>query len=115
MFDRGRMKQKADLLQGTLDLLVLKTLQPGPAHGWDIAQRIRQVSRDVLRVNQGSLYPALHRLEAQGSISSEWGASDNNRRAKFYKLTAAGRRQLAAETETWERFSEAIGLILQNT
>ena len=109
------MKQKTDLLQGTLDLLVLKTLQPGPAHGWDIAQRIRQVSRDVLRVNQGSLYPALHRLEAQGSISSEWGASDNNRRAKFYKLTAAGRRQLAAETETWERFSEAIGLILQNT
>ena len=109
------MKQKTDLLQGTLDLLVLKTLQPGPAHGWDIAQRIRQVSRDVLRVNQGSLYPALHRLEAQGSISSEWGASDNNRRAKFYRLTAAGRRQLAAETETWERFSEAIGLILQNT
>jgi PadR family transcriptional regulator PadR len=109
------MKQKADLLQGTLDLLILKTLQLGPTHGWDIAQRIRQVSRDVLRVNQGSLYPALHRLEAQGSIASEWGASDNNRRAKFYKLTAAGRRQLAAETETWERFSEAIGLILQNT
>jgi PadR family transcriptional regulator, regulatory protein PadR len=108
-------KQKTDLLQGTLDLLVLKTLQPGPAHGWDIAQRIQQVSRDVLRVNQGSLYPALHRLEAQGSIASEWGASDNNRRAKFYKLTAAGRRQLAAETETWARFAEAVGLILQNT
>ena len=109
------MKQQTDLLQGTLDLLVLKTLKPGPAHGWDIAQRIRQVSKDVLRVNQGSLYPALHRLEAQGSISSEWGASDNNRRAKFYKLTAAGRKQLAAETETWERFAEAVGLILQNT
>ena len=109
------MKQKTDLLQGTLDLLVLKTLQPGPAHGWDIAQRIRQVSRDVLSVNQGSLYPALHRLEAQGSISSEWGPSENNRRAKFYKLTAAGRRQLAAETETWGRFAEAVGLILQNT
>jgi PadR family transcriptional regulator, regulatory protein PadR len=109
------MKQKTDLLQGTLDLLVLKTLQPGPAHGWDIAQRIRQVSKDVLRVNQGSLYPALHRLEAQGSISSEWGASDNNRRAKFYRLSVAGRRQLSAETETWERFAEAVGLILQNT
>ena len=109
------MKQKTDLLQGTLDLLVLKTLQPGPAHGWDIAQRIRQVSRDVLRVNQGSLYPALHRLEAQGSIASEWGASDNNRRAKFYRLTNVGRAQLAAETKNWERFSEAVGLILQNT
>ena len=109
------MKQKTDLLQGTLDLLVLKTLQPGAAHGWDIAQRIRQLSKEVLSVNQGSLYPALHRLEAQGSISSEWGASDNNRRAKFYKLTAAGRRQLAAETETWERFAAAVGLILQNT
>jgi len=109
------MKQKTDLLQGTLDLLVLKTLQAGPAHGWDIAQRIRQVSREVLRVNQGSLYPALHRLEAHGSIASEWGASDNNRRAKFYKLTAAGRKRLAAETETWKCFAEAVGLILQNT
>ena len=108
------MKQKTDLLQGTLDLIILKILQAGPTHGWDIAQRIRQVSRDALRVNQGSLYPALHKLEAQGSIASEWGASDNNRRAKFYRLTAAGRRQLATETETWERFSEAIGLILQD-
>ena len=97
------MKQKADLLQGTLDLLILKTLQPGPTHGWDIAQRIRQVSRDVLRVNQGSLYPALHRLEAQGSISSEWGASDNNRRAKYYRLTRAGRRQLAKQAREWEQ------------
>lgn len=109
------MDKKTDLLQATLDLLILKTLQTGPAHGWDIAQRIHHVSREVLQVNQGSLYPALHRLEAQGRIASEWGASDNNRRAKFYKLTAAGRRQLAAETESWARFSEAVGLILQNT
>ena len=109
------MRQKTDLLQGTLDLLILKTLQPGPTHGWDIAQRIRQVSRDVLQVNQGSLYPALHRLEAQGWIASEWGTSDNNRRAKFYKLTMTGLRHLASETESWERFSRAIRLILQNT
>ena len=108
------MKQKSDLLQGTLDLLILKTLQPGPTHGWDIAQRIRQVSREALQVNQGSLYPALHRLEAQGWIDSQWGISDNNRRAKFYKLTAVGRRQLVAEEQTWERFSNAIALILQN-
>jgi PadR family transcriptional regulator len=108
------MKQKSDLLQGTLDLLILKTLQPGATHGWDIAQRIRQVSREVLQVNQGSLYPALHRLEAQGWIASQWGVSDNNRRAKFYKLTPVGRRQLAAEAESWERFSHAISLILQN-
>ena len=109
------MDKKTDLLQGTLDLLILKTLQTGPTHGWDIAQRIRQVSGEILSVNQGSLYPALHRLEAQGWVASEWGASDNNRQAKFYKLTAAGRRQLAAETEAWERFSHAVGLILQNT
>ena len=109
------VRQKADLLQGTLDLLILKTLEPGPTHGWDIAQRIRQVSRDALRVNQGSLYPALHRLEGQGRVAAEWGASDNNRRAKFYRLTASGRRQLAAERESWERFSQAVGLILQNT
>ena len=108
------MDKKTDLLQGTLDLLILKTLQAGPTHGWDIAQRIRQLSRSVLSVNQGSLYPALHRLEAQGRIASEWGASDNNRRAKFYKLTAAGRRQLTADTESWERFSRAVSLILEN-
>jgi transcriptional regulator len=105
--------RQMDLLQGTLDLLVLKTLQAGPTHGWDIAQRIQQVSRDVLKVGQGSLYPSLHRLEAQGWISSEWGASDNNRRAKFYKLTAAGRKQLAAETESWQRFTGAVELILK--
>lgn len=109
------MSQKTDLLQGTLDLLVLKILALGPTHGWDITQRIQQVSEDVLRVNQGSLYPALHRLEAQGWITSEWGASENNRRARYYKLTAAGRKQLKAETETWERFARAIGLILQTS
>jgi PadR family transcriptional regulator PadR len=107
-------KKKIDLLQGTLDLLVLKTLQSGPTHGWDIAQRIQQVSRDVLKVNQGSLYPALHRLEAQGLVASEWGDSENNRRAKFYKLTPAGRKQLATETDSWERFAGAVSLILQN-
>ena len=106
-------KTKTDLLQGTLDLLVLKTLQAGPTHGWDIAQRIQQVSQDVLRIGQGSLYPALYRLEAQGWISSEWDTSENNRRAKFYKLTAAGRKQLAAETKAWERFSGAVALILE--
>ena len=106
-------KIQTELLQGTLDLLVLKTLQTGPAHGWDIAHRIQQVSQDVLRVGQGSLYPALHRLEAQGWISAAWGASENNRRAKFYRLTASGRRQLANETELWERFSGAVALILK--
>jgi len=108
-------KKKIDLLQGTLDLLVLKTLQSGPTHGWDIAQRIQQLSRDVLKVNQGSLYPALHRLEAQGLVASEWGDSENNRRAKFYKLTPSGRKQLATETDSWERFAGAISLILQNS
>ncbi|HYP27829.1 MAG TPA: PadR family transcriptional regulator [Blastocatellia bacterium] len=106
-------KAKNDMLQGTLDLLVLRTLQSGPTHGWDISQRIQQVSKDVLRIGQGSLYPALYRLEAQGWISSEWDTSENNRRAKYYKLTAAGRRQLAAETEAWERFSQAVSLILE--
>jgi transcriptional regulator len=104
---------KADLLQGTLDLLILKTLALQPAHGWGISQRIQQVSRDVLQVNQGSLYPALQRLEQQGWIDSEWGLSENNRRARFYRLTEAGQRQLAAETENWERLSAAVGRILQ--
>jgi transcriptional regulator len=108
-------KQKADLLQGTLDLLALKTLQSGPTHGWEIAQRIQMLSEDVLQVNQGSLYPALHRLEDRGLITSEWGASDNNRRAKYYKLTAAGRRQLQTETEAWQRFSWAITRVLQSS
>ena len=106
---------QTDLLQGTLDLLVLKTLQTDATHGWDIAQRIQQVSGEVLRVGQGSLYPALHRLEERGWIRSEWGASDNNRRARFYKLTAAGRKQLTAQTESWERFTGAVNLILKTT
>jgi transcriptional regulator len=104
--------ERSELLQGTLDLVVLRTLALGPMHGYGIAQRIQQLSRDVLRVNQGSLYPALLRLEQQGWIASEWGTSDNNRRARFYSLTRAGRRQLAAETERWARFSEAIGRLL---
>lgn len=108
-------QSKTDLLQGTLDLLILKTLALGSTHGWDISQRIQQMSEDVLKVNQGSLYPALHRLEARGLIRAEWGASENNRRAKFYRLTPMGRRHLAAETETWERFSGAVLRILEAT
>jgi PadR family transcriptional regulator PadR len=104
--------KKIDLLQGTLDLLVLKILQSGPTHGWDIGQRIQQVSRDVLIVNQGSLYPSLHRLEQKGWIDAEWSASENNRRAKFYRLTPAGRKELSAQTKSWERFTGAISLIL---
>ena len=105
-------KSKAELLAGTLDLIVLKMLQGGPANGWDITQRIQVLSEDVLRINYGSLYPALHRLEARGWITSEWGASDNNRRAKFYELTAAGRKQLEAERAIWDRFSGALEAIL---
>ena len=104
---------KADLLQGTLDLLILKTLALQPNHGWGISQRIQQISRDVLQVNQGSLYPALQRLEQQGWIDSDWGISENNRRARFYRLTEQGRRQLAAETENWERLSTAVARILR--
>ncbi|MEA2561495.1 MAG: PadR family transcriptional regulator, regulatory protein PadR [Acidobacteriota bacterium] len=106
-------KAKSDLLQGTLDMLILKTLALEPAHGWGIAQRIQQVSREVLQVNQGSLYPALYRLEHQGWIAAEWGTSENNRKAKFYSLTQEGRRQLDAETENWERVSAAIDRILE--
>ena len=102
-----------DLLQGTLDVLILRTLAGEPMHGWGIAQRIQQVSEDVLRVNQGSLYPALHRLEDEGWIAAEWGASENNRKAKFYRLTRAGQRQLEAETENWRRLAGAVGRILQ--
>jgi PadR family transcriptional regulator PadR len=104
---------KSDLLQGTLDVLILKTLSPAPMHGWGISQRIQQVSEDVLQVNQGSLYPALYRLENQGWIRAEWGISENNRKAKFYELTRAGRRQLTQETESWERFSAAVARVLQ--
>ena len=106
------MAQKSDLLQGTLDLLILKTLAAGPMHGWGISLDIQQVSRDVLQVNQGSLYPALHRLEQQGLIESEWGSSDNNRQAKFYQLTRAGRKQLADEEKNWARLSEAVRRVL---
>ncbi|MFI5178783.1 MAG: PadR family transcriptional regulator [Vicinamibacterales bacterium] len=106
---------KNDLLQGTLDLLILKTLALGAQHGWGISQRIQQISGDVLQVNQGSLYPALHRLEEQGWVAAEWGVSDNNRQAKFYRLTRAGERQLARETESWEQVSAAVTRILQST
>ena len=107
-------KQKAELLQGTLELLALRLLSSGRLNGWDIMQRIQIVSGEVLSVTPGALYPALHRLEERGLISAEWGASENNRRAKFYKLTAAGRKQLEAERETWERFSGAVEAILRN-
>jgi transcriptional regulator len=102
-----------DLLQGTLDLLVLRTLRTGPQHGWGIAQRIQQISEDVLRVNQGSLYPALHRLEHEGWIEAEWGSSDNNRRAKFYRLTRAGEKRLGEETASWQRLSAAVARVLR--
>ena len=106
------MTESTDLLQGTLDLLVLQTLAAGPMHGWGVALRIQQVSQDVLQIGQGSLYPALHRLEYKGWIRADWGNSDNNRRAKFYELTATGRKQLDAELKGWERLSAAIGLVL---
>jgi len=106
-------KPKSDLLQGTLDLLILKTLALEPMHGWGITQRIQQISGGELVVNQGSLYPALLRLEQQGWIDSEWDVTENNRQAKYYKLTRAGRRQLADETENWRRLSNAIEQILQ--
>jgi len=107
-------KPKVDLLQGTLELLVLRLLRSGELNGWDIMQRIQLVSSDVLSVTPGSLYPALHRLEQRELISAAWGSSENNRRAKFYRLTASGRKQLEAERETWERFSSAIDAILRN-
>jgi PadR family transcriptional regulator, regulatory protein PadR len=107
------MSKPTDLLQGTLDLLVLKTLALEPLHGWAIAQRIQQLSKDVLQVQQGSLYPALHRLEQQAWIKAEWGESDNNRRAKFYSLTRAGRKQLEREASSWERLSAAISAIVR--
>lgn len=103
---------RPDLLQGTLDALILKTLSQGDNHGWGIAQRIQQVSHDVLQVGQGSLYPALYRLEEDGLIASEWGQSENNRRAKFYRLTRAGRERLAADTADWQRLSAAVDRVL---
>src|SRR5579871_3517212 len=105
---------RLELLQGTLDLLILRTLQSGDGlHGWSISERIQQISRDVLRVNQGSLYPALHRLEHQGWIKPEWGVSELGRRARFYRITASGRKQLESETEDWERLTAAIGRVLK--
>ena len=104
--------ERLDLPQGTLDLLILKTLSLAPAHGWAISERIRQVSKAALQVPQGSLYPALHRLERRGWISARWGASDNNRKAKYYELTRAGLRQLAAEAALWTRLTAAIGFVL---
>ena len=104
---------KADLLQGTLDLLILKALQLEPMHGFGLSVRLKQMSRDLFQVEMGSLYPALCRLEARGWVKAEWGVSDNNRKAKFYSLTAAGRKQLTAETANWERLATAINLVLK--
>ena len=109
------MAPKSDLLQGTLDLLILRTLAKGPMHGWGISLQIQQVSEDVLQINQGSLYPALHRLEQQGLIEAEWGNSENNRQAKFYRLTRDGRKQLAEETRNWERLSTAVARVLADS
>jgi len=106
------MAPTTDLLQGTLDLLILKAISLGPLHGYGVLLRIQQVSRDKLQIQQGSLYPALYRLEHQGLIASEWGVSDNNRRAKYYRLTTTGRRRLQQELAYWQRLSEAIGLVL---
>jgi transcriptional regulator len=102
-----------DLLQGTLDLLVLKTLSWGPAHGYSVARWIQELTNDVLQIGEGSLYPALHRLEERGWVESEWRRSENNRKAKFYRLTNTGRAQLRAESQTWTRFTDAIGKVLQ--
>jgi PadR family transcriptional regulator, regulatory protein PadR len=104
---------RLDLLQGTLDLLILRTLQAGPMHGWAVSERIQQVSQEVLQVNQGSLYPALHRLEHQGWIKAEWGVSELGRRARFYQLTATGRKQLELESENWDKLSAAIGRVMR--
>ena len=109
------MSKPTDLVQGTLDLLILKTIALEPMHGWAIAQRIRQMSNEVLLVGQSALYPALHKLEQQGWIAAEWKLSDNNRRAKYYALTRAGRKALAKETHQWERLSAGVDLVLQRT
>ena len=108
------MAKPTDLVQGTLDLLILKTIALRPMHGWGIAQRIRLVSKEVLKVQQGALYPALHRLEYKGWIRAQWGASENNRKARYYSLTAAGRKQLESEMGNWARLTGAINLVLQS-
>lgn len=107
------MGKPIDLVQGTVDLLIMKTIALEPMHGWAIAQRIRQLSDDILQVQQGSLYPALQRLERQGWITAEWGASENNRRARFYRLTRAGKKKLEEEEASWQRLSSGIGLVLR--
>ena len=107
------MGKPTDLVQGTVDLLIMKTIALEPLHGWAIAQRIRQLSDDILQVQQGSLYPALQRLEKQGWITAHWGASENNRRARFYRLTKAGQKRLAQEEASWARLSSGIGLVLR--
>ena len=109
------MSDQTDVLQGTLDLLILRTIALEAMHGWAIAQRIQQISGDLLRVQQGSLYPALHRLEHQGWIAAEWGTSENNRRARFYALTKAGRKQLDAEVAKWDRLSAGVNFVLQRS
>jgi PadR family transcriptional regulator, regulatory protein PadR len=109
----NEMASQSELLQGTLDLLILKSLASGPMHGWGIARRIQQVSREALEVGQGSLYPALHRLEYRGWVTAEWGESENNRRAKFYSLTKKGVKQLEAELAEWDRLTAAIALVLK--
>jgi len=108
------MPPPVDLLQGTLDMLILKSIAADPQHGWAIAQRIEQVSGNVLQVGQGSLYPALHRLEYKGWIRAQWGASENNRRARYYSLTVAGRKQLESELDNWARLTGAINLVLES-
>jgi transcriptional regulator len=105
--------ERLDLPQGTLDLLILQTLSLGPQHGWAISERVQQVSSDVLRIQQGSLYPALHRLERRGWIKAKWGTSENNRRAKYYELTRAGQKQLEAETDSWRKLTAAVAQILE--
>ena len=109
------MDEKLDLPQGTLDLLILKALSLQPQHGWAISERIHDVSRATLQIPQGSLYPALHRLERKGWIKAEWGASDNNRRAKYYELTRAGRRQLELESAAWDKLTAAVALVMKMT
>src|SRR5579872_1225381 len=106
-------RENVDLPQGTLDLLILRTLSLGPLHGWAVSERIQQISSDVLRVQQGSLYPALHRLERRGWIKARWGASENNRKAKFYELTQAGRRELKVEQHDWNKLTAAVRQILE--
>jgi PadR family transcriptional regulator, regulatory protein PadR len=115
IYKRDSVSDQTDVLQGTLDLLIMRTIALEPMHGWAIAQRIQQISGDLLRVQQGSLYPALHRLEHQGWIVADWGASENNRRARFYSLTKPGRKQLDIEVSKWERLSAGVNLVLQRS